>query len=143
MKTKVCSKCGRELPVENFYSSGTSADGLFGHCKECHCLITSANARKRKGLPVDEIQWPKDETKAEVKPEVKVEEVHHEESPFMPSSLEPKVYSKFVPTLTDAEMKELEQHGLLNIAGRLLLNALRYKGYRGAVELVTVQKVVI
>ena len=34
--TKVCKKCGRELPVYEFYKADTNKDGLLGHCKECH-----------------------------------------------------------------------------------------------------------
>lgn len=34
-KTKVCSKCGRELPTSEFYTSKRSKDGLQNYCKEC------------------------------------------------------------------------------------------------------------
>jgi hypothetical protein len=39
--TKVCKKCGRELPVYEFYKAETNKDGLLGHCKECHKSLTS------------------------------------------------------------------------------------------------------
>ena len=137
METKVCAKCGRELPIQEFYQNKKYSDGYFCYCKECHKALVTERRQRMKGT-----------LKAETEPEtlpISRNELHptKEESPFMPTSCEPKLYSKFLPTLTDAEIKELEQHGLINIAGRLLLNALRYKGYRGAVELVTVQKVVI
>lgn len=35
MKTKLCKKCGRELPVENFAINRKNADGLQAECKEC------------------------------------------------------------------------------------------------------------
>lgn len=35
VKTKVCSKCGKELPVERFSKSSKSADGLQCICKSC------------------------------------------------------------------------------------------------------------
>ena len=35
MKTKVCSKCGRELPLSEFTNERNSKDGLFKWCKEC------------------------------------------------------------------------------------------------------------
>lgn len=35
IKTKKCSKCGRELPLSEFYSKKTSFDGLQSWCKEC------------------------------------------------------------------------------------------------------------
>lgn len=48
METKVCSKCGRELPTSEFYASKTSKDGLQNICKKCHCAKTTGNARKRR-----------------------------------------------------------------------------------------------
>ena len=33
--TKVCPKCGRELPVSQFYKDKSCKDGLQTHCKEC------------------------------------------------------------------------------------------------------------
>ncbi len=33
--TKVCHKCGRELPVSEFYKDKTRKDGLRPYCKEC------------------------------------------------------------------------------------------------------------
>ena len=35
METKVCKKCGRELPVTNFSKNANNKDGLQRHCKEC------------------------------------------------------------------------------------------------------------
>lgn len=36
METKKCSKCGRVLPVTDFYKSNRYKDGLQYYCKECH-----------------------------------------------------------------------------------------------------------
>lgn len=33
--TKICSKCGRELPISQFYKSKSRKDGLHPQCKEC------------------------------------------------------------------------------------------------------------
>lgn len=45
--TKVCKKCGRELPVHEFYKAKDNKDGLLGHCKECHkSAVTTLVARK-------------------------------------------------------------------------------------------------
>ena len=33
--TKVCPKCGRELPLNEFYKNKTRKDGLQIYCKEC------------------------------------------------------------------------------------------------------------
>lgn len=35
IKTKRCSKCGRELPLNEFYLNWAAADGLQSQCKEC------------------------------------------------------------------------------------------------------------
>ena len=34
IKTKRCSKCGRELPFSEFYLNRSAADGLQSQCKE-------------------------------------------------------------------------------------------------------------
>ena len=46
-QTKTCSKCGRTLPVENFY---VNKDGKpHSYCKEC----VKANNRKYRNTPPD------------------------------------------------------------------------------------------
>lgn len=35
METKKCSKCGRELPVSEFWKNVTKEDGLQDYCKDC------------------------------------------------------------------------------------------------------------
>lgn len=34
-ETKICSKCGRELPLSKFYKHPTTSDGYSTQCKEC------------------------------------------------------------------------------------------------------------
>lgn len=48
METKVCSKCGRELPTTEFYVNKHQKDGLQSYCKECHCKATTEAARRRR-----------------------------------------------------------------------------------------------
>lgn len=48
METKVCSKCGRELPTSEFHAHKNAKDGLQAFCKECHCKATTEAARKRR-----------------------------------------------------------------------------------------------
>ena len=45
-KTKVCSKCGRELPITKFALSKTSKDGHVGKCRDC----VNAYQRERYAL---------------------------------------------------------------------------------------------
>ena len=35
MKTKVCSKCGKELPITSFSKQKDMKDGYRNDCKEC------------------------------------------------------------------------------------------------------------
>lgn len=36
METKICSKCGRELPLSEFYKNKTTKDGASYWCKKCN-----------------------------------------------------------------------------------------------------------
>ena len=50
-KTKVCSKCGRELPLEMFAKDIHSPDGLTNRCKPCVCeynKLIRENKKKAK-----------------------------------------------------------------------------------------------
>ena len=38
--TKVCSKCGRELPLSQFNKCARNKDGLQYMCKECHSVVS-------------------------------------------------------------------------------------------------------
>ena len=46
-QTKTCSRCGRTLPIENFYKRSNGQ--IFTYCKECVKVINSA----RKITPPD------------------------------------------------------------------------------------------
>ena len=48
VQTKVCSKCGKELPLSEFYKHPSTKDGLMNHCKGCHYTVTRKNLEKRK-----------------------------------------------------------------------------------------------
>jgi hypothetical protein len=45
MPTKVCNKCGRELPLDSFWRSAATPDGHIYHCKECGSLLNKATKR--------------------------------------------------------------------------------------------------
>ena len=45
--SKKCSKCGRELPVSEFWKNASTEDGLQTYCKECGNVY----ARNRKKTP--------------------------------------------------------------------------------------------
>lgn len=46
--TKVCKKCGRELPISAFNKKAKSKDGLQDMCRECHREYNRANNLKKK-----------------------------------------------------------------------------------------------
>lgn len=35
METKICKKCGKELPLDKFYKNKSQKDGLGYYCKDC------------------------------------------------------------------------------------------------------------
>ncbi len=46
MQTKVCRKCGKELPVSEFYANKANKDGYHSYCKEC---AAAANNQRKSG----------------------------------------------------------------------------------------------
>ena len=48
METKVCKKCGRELPLSDFYTNSKAKDGYATYCKVCSNAISVEYARKRR-----------------------------------------------------------------------------------------------
>ena len=48
METKKCAKCGRELPVTEFFKCSMHKDGLHSYCKECATEATRINRKKGK-----------------------------------------------------------------------------------------------
>ena len=42
METKICKKCGRELPVSLFYRASNTADGYQCNCKACRKAYLAA-----------------------------------------------------------------------------------------------------
>lgn len=57
-KTKTCTKCGRELPISEFYARTGAKDGLQTICKECHNAATKKcrEDKKDKEAPIDAIE---------------------------------------------------------------------------------------
>ena len=48
METKICRKCGRELPTENFFKNHTCKDGVDTICKECKNAYQKEWQKKNK-----------------------------------------------------------------------------------------------
>ena len=48
VKTKVCPKCGRELPTTEFYGNKHNKDGLQDKCKECQSKWNSEYQKRKR-----------------------------------------------------------------------------------------------
>ena len=47
-ETKVCKKCGRELPITEFALNKNSKDGHVGQCKDCYNAYQRENYARKK-----------------------------------------------------------------------------------------------
>lgn len=47
-ETKICKKCGRELPVTEFYAHKHTRDGLDNYCKACKAQATKEGRARKK-----------------------------------------------------------------------------------------------
>ena len=45
---KTCKKCGKELPMTEFYAHKNAKDGLLNVCKSCHIAQTTAIRKARR-----------------------------------------------------------------------------------------------
>lgn len=45
---KTCKKCGKELPLTEFYAHKNAKDGLLNVCKSCHNAQTTAIRKARR-----------------------------------------------------------------------------------------------
>lgn len=63
-ETKVCKKCGKELPTTEFYPSKAEKDGLQVYCKDCGRDYQRARKAKLKAnaFSFREAEKPKPET---------------------------------------------------------------------------------
>lgn len=48
METKICKKCGQELPLENFSKNAKMKDGLQNHCRACASEYSRQIWQKKK-----------------------------------------------------------------------------------------------
>jgi hypothetical protein len=48
METKICRKCGRELPIENFYINKSLKGGHDNTCRECKNAYSKEWAKKNR-----------------------------------------------------------------------------------------------
>lgn len=48
MKTKICSKCSEDLPLDRFNKNKTKKDGYQYYCKECQAKATKVHYENNK-----------------------------------------------------------------------------------------------
>lgn len=59
IKTKVCSRCGRELPVSEYHKNAKHEDGLQHECKDCRREIQREyylNRKKKQDATLDVVK---------------------------------------------------------------------------------------
>ena len=57
-ETKVCTKCGMEKPLDEFYKTKTSKDGYRGTCISCFSENSKTNFEKIRKIPIEERDIP-------------------------------------------------------------------------------------
>lgn len=50
MQTKICSSCGKEKLLSDFYKESRVKDGRARRCKQCHCKVTNVYRQKNPEL---------------------------------------------------------------------------------------------
>ena len=53
METKVCTKCGRELPIDQFNWRDKTKGTRRSECKECHCSYMKKKYQEKKQIVQD------------------------------------------------------------------------------------------
>lgn len=52
METKICTKCGEDKPLSDYYKDKRARDGLYPHCKACHYKLTHAYEQSEQGKEI-------------------------------------------------------------------------------------------
>lgn len=110
-KTKHCSKCGRDLPLDAFGKKSNTKDGLQTWCKECQKASTLA-ARERRKNAQNKPQIEQKPGKIEHKPG----EIEHAPAPAA-STAKPK------------------RNYLHYVSDEQLVAELKRRGYKGTIEM--------
>lgn len=74
--TKVCTRCGKELPVDQFSRRSSSADGLQMWCKSCQ-RESQRISRSNRQLPPPPVKGDPSSPLAEFTPRQLIEELHN------------------------------------------------------------------
>lgn len=69
MDIKICNRCGKELPIIEFYKNKANKDGYYTHCKKCHCKYTQEWKESHKEIVIENNKKYNKKYKAENKEE--------------------------------------------------------------------------
>lgn len=94
METKVCNKCGRELPLDKF-SKGGDKDGLQKTCKDCVSVYMRDYAQRKK-----QQKMPKEIAEELPAPTVEI-------CTFNLADIEKTIICMAIGTLADRPLKEI------------------------------------
>ena len=110
--TKLCKRCGRELPLDAFNKQTSRPDGLQANCRECQAEMAKNRREKKKGVGLS--------------PDV---------------GLPPRsVASQVADVLRPLPPFDVIEDALHNASDELLIDELRERGYTGKLsKLITVE----
>lgn len=112
METKVCSRCGREMPLESFPKSSKAKDGHLSVCKDCNFKARSEARPTKKTVHVEEVAvFPATPT------------------PEQPKKPEDAIVEKILKQRAAEAEEELQQNVLRAAPDKTLVEELRSRGW--------------
>ena len=103
MQTKICSKCGRELPLDSFYKNKSKKYGVEGECKDC----SKARVKEYYEQNKEKISIRTKEYQEKNKEQIKLDKKEYYEKNKEKLSLQKKEYYK---TNKEAEIKKVTEY---------------------------------
>lgn len=116
-RTKVCAKCGRELPISAF-GKGHSADGLQAFCKECKAEQGRAALAKRWAKDADAIREEADKKIIQEDPAEPQQMVHEFECAIRSFEVLNPIPGGLVEIRLVAAQEDVQGAAMLALGGR-------------------------
>lgn len=128
--TKLCPKCGRTLPVTEFYKNSSKGDGVSTYCKECtKTAISSYKKKKRTGdLVAKLIECSEKKAQEEIKQQKQEEKTSTALKYASVQQLKEEILSRGNEVLVNPQPRDL-------------ISLLCKKGYRGKLEYTVIQTI--
>ena len=118
MQTKICSKCGRELPLDNFYKYNRGKYGVFSECKDCYKARVKEYYEQNKEKIILRTKEYQEKNKEQIKLDKKE---YHEKNR--------EVISKKHYEYVNKRLKEDELFSFIYRARGLIYKSVARKGY--------------